>query len=181
MDVTQEILSEITTYVKYAKFDPAKNRRETWHELVTRNKEMHQIKFPKLKNVILANKDKSKTKIQSLIELKKHELESISELVVLSDSVEHFLRGMTNPIIKLYQKPNSSLKEINNLEKAMSAEHKQCIIIDSTQDASVYKKFNTKIIQIESENWSLEKNMHNSSNLFYTKYLKMINQLTECH
>ena len=52
MDVTQEILSEITTYMKYAKFDPAKNRRETWQELVTRNKEMHQAKFPKLKDEI---------------------------------------------------------------------------------------------------------------------------------
>jgi ribonucleoside-diphosphate reductase alpha chain len=52
MDVTQEILSEITTYMKYAKFVPEKNRRETWHELVTRNKEMHQTKFPQLKNEI---------------------------------------------------------------------------------------------------------------------------------
>jgi ribonucleoside-diphosphate reductase alpha chain len=52
MDVTQEILSEITTYMKYAKFVPEKNRRETWHELVTRNKEMHQAKFPKLKDEI---------------------------------------------------------------------------------------------------------------------------------
>ena len=52
MDVTQEILSEITTYMKYAKFDPSKNRRETWQELVTRNKEMHQAKFPKLKDEI---------------------------------------------------------------------------------------------------------------------------------
>ena len=52
MDVTQEILSEITTYMKYAKFVPEKNRRETWHELVTRNKEMHQAKFPQLKNEI---------------------------------------------------------------------------------------------------------------------------------
>ena len=52
MDVTQEILSEITTYMKYAKFNPAKNRRETWQELVTRNKEMHQAKFPKLKDEI---------------------------------------------------------------------------------------------------------------------------------
>ena len=52
MDVTQEILSEITTYMKYAKFIPAKNRRETWQELVTRNKEMHQAKFPKLKDEI---------------------------------------------------------------------------------------------------------------------------------
>ena len=52
MDVTQSILSEITTYMKYAKFVPAKNRRETWSELVTRNKEMHQTKFPKLKDEI---------------------------------------------------------------------------------------------------------------------------------
>jgi ribonucleoside-diphosphate reductase alpha chain len=52
MDVTQEILSEITTYMKYAKFRPEFNRRETWEELVTRNKEMHQNKFPQLKNEI---------------------------------------------------------------------------------------------------------------------------------
>jgi len=52
MDVTQEILSEITTYMKYAKFRPEVNRRETWEELVTRNKEMHQDKFPQLKNEI---------------------------------------------------------------------------------------------------------------------------------
>ena len=52
MDVTQEILSEITTYMKYAKYNPEKNRRETWEELVTRNKEMHQAKFPQLKEEI---------------------------------------------------------------------------------------------------------------------------------
>ena len=52
MDVTQSILSEITTYMKYAKYVPNKNRRETWNELVTRNKEMHQNKFPQLKNEI---------------------------------------------------------------------------------------------------------------------------------
>jgi len=52
MDVTQEILSEITTYMKYAKFRPELNRRETWEELVTRNKEMHQLKFPQLKDEI---------------------------------------------------------------------------------------------------------------------------------
>ena len=52
MDTTQEILSEITTYMKYSKYVPEKNRRETWEELVTRNKEMHQSKFPQLKNEI---------------------------------------------------------------------------------------------------------------------------------
>jgi ribonucleoside-diphosphate reductase alpha chain len=52
MDVTQGILSEITTYMKYSKYVPEKKRRETWEELVTRNKEMHQAKFPKLKDEI---------------------------------------------------------------------------------------------------------------------------------
>ena len=52
MDVTQEILSDLTTYMKYAKFRPELNRRETWNELVDRNKEMHLKKFPNLKNEI---------------------------------------------------------------------------------------------------------------------------------
>jgi ribonucleoside-diphosphate reductase alpha chain len=38
--------------MKYAKFRPELNRRETWEELVTRNKEMHQSKFPQLKDEI---------------------------------------------------------------------------------------------------------------------------------
>ncbi len=48
MNITQEILSEITTYMKYAKFKPEVNRRETWEELVTRNKEMPIYDFEKL-------------------------------------------------------------------------------------------------------------------------------------
>jgi ribonucleoside-diphosphate reductase alpha chain len=38
--------------MKYAKYNPGQKRRETWEELVTRNKEMHQAKFPQLKNEI---------------------------------------------------------------------------------------------------------------------------------
>jgi ribonucleoside-diphosphate reductase alpha chain len=49
-----QILSEITTHLKYAKFVPDKNRRETWDELVTRNKEMHLKKFPHLAEEIEA-------------------------------------------------------------------------------------------------------------------------------
>ena len=52
MEVSNQILSEITVYMKYAKYVPALNRRETWEELVTRNKEMHQKKFPMLKDEI---------------------------------------------------------------------------------------------------------------------------------
>jgi len=52
MNITQEILSDIVVYNKYAKYLPSKQRRETWDELVTRNKEMHQGKFPQLKEEI---------------------------------------------------------------------------------------------------------------------------------
>jgi ribonucleoside-triphosphate reductase len=52
MDISQKILSDITVYMKYAKFVPELNRRETWEELVTRNKEMHQKKYPQIKDEI---------------------------------------------------------------------------------------------------------------------------------
>jgi len=52
MELSNEILSDITVYMKYAKFLPEKERRETWEELVTRNKEMHQKKYPHLKEEI---------------------------------------------------------------------------------------------------------------------------------
>ena len=46
MEISNSILSELTVYMKYAKFIPELNRRETWEELVTRNKEMHLKKYP---------------------------------------------------------------------------------------------------------------------------------------
>lgn len=52
MELSQEILSDIVVYNKYAKYLPNKQRRETWKELVTRNKKMHLTKFPKLKKEI---------------------------------------------------------------------------------------------------------------------------------
>jgi len=52
MELTQGILSDLTVYLKYAKFTPEKNRRETWTELVDRNKAMHLKKFPNLSEEI---------------------------------------------------------------------------------------------------------------------------------
>jgi len=51
-DLSVDILSDITTYMKYAKYLPKKNRRETFGEMVTRNKAMHIKKFPELKDEI---------------------------------------------------------------------------------------------------------------------------------
>ena len=54
MNIEQSILSDVTVYLKYAKYVPEKNRRETWEELVTRNKNMHLEKFPQLTEEIEA-------------------------------------------------------------------------------------------------------------------------------
>jgi len=52
LELTSEILSDITVFMKYAKFDNKKNRRENWKELVDRNKAMHIERFPELKKEI---------------------------------------------------------------------------------------------------------------------------------
>ena len=52
MELSSKILSDITVFMKYAKYRQDLGRRETWEELVTRNKEMHIKKFPFMKNEI---------------------------------------------------------------------------------------------------------------------------------
>jgi ribonucleoside-triphosphate reductase (thioredoxin) len=54
-DISTQILSDITVYMKYARYLPEKQRRETWEELVTRNLEMHVKKYPQLKGEIVDN------------------------------------------------------------------------------------------------------------------------------
>lgn len=52
MHLTQRILSDINIFNKYARFRPDLGRRETWEEIVERNKQMHVEKFPALKEEI---------------------------------------------------------------------------------------------------------------------------------
>ena len=48
MEISNKILSDITVYMKYAKYIPELNRRETWEELVT-----SVIKICILKNILI--------------------------------------------------------------------------------------------------------------------------------
>jgi ribonucleoside-triphosphate reductase len=52
MEIASKILSDITVYMKYARFLPESYRRETYEELVTRNKDMHIKKYPDLEGEI---------------------------------------------------------------------------------------------------------------------------------
>jgi ribonucleoside-triphosphate reductase len=52
MELSSKILSDITVYMKYARYLKEEKRRETWEELVTRNKNMHLKKYPQLEEEI---------------------------------------------------------------------------------------------------------------------------------
>jgi len=52
MELQNRILSDITVHMKYSRYIPRLERRETWDELVTRNKKMHIKKYPFLGNEI---------------------------------------------------------------------------------------------------------------------------------
>ena len=55
MEVSNRILSDITVHMKYARYLEGKKRRENWHELVTRNMQMHIKKYPQLEQEIVEN------------------------------------------------------------------------------------------------------------------------------
>jgi ribonucleoside-triphosphate reductase (thioredoxin) len=51
-EIARSILSDITLFMKYAKFLPALNRRENWRESVSRNTTMMVRKYPELESEI---------------------------------------------------------------------------------------------------------------------------------
>lgn len=52
IEFDKQALSDLTVFNKYAKYIPEKGRRENYEEIVTRNKEMHQRKYPNLHDAI---------------------------------------------------------------------------------------------------------------------------------
>lgn len=52
-NLSNDILSDITVYMKYARYLPELKRRETWEELCDRNMVMHIRKYPMLKEEII--------------------------------------------------------------------------------------------------------------------------------
>ena len=54
MELSTSILSDIVVFLKYAKFISGLGRRESWEELVSRNKDMHLKRYPELSEKIVA-------------------------------------------------------------------------------------------------------------------------------
>lgn len=61
-DASVQVLSELTTYMKYSRYLPDQKRRESWEEIVKRNQDMHIAKFPDLEQDILRAYDLVRSK-----------------------------------------------------------------------------------------------------------------------
>ena len=166
-----------------------KNKKINWHfwldlkNVLVLQDEISNVllrHFPHLQNEILSNKKKAQEQISELIELKQANLKGVSNLVILTDILEHFLSDIDNNNIKrLYQKQNSSLKSVSELQSVLSQNRPLCLVIDTTENIEKYQRFNKKIIQFE-ENWSVDKNKKDYAKLFYNKYIQMIFHLKHC-
>ena len=60
-------LSDITVHMKYARYNPEKQRRETWEEIVERNKQMHIDKY----NLLYYNNEEFRNSLDLTYELVK--------------------------------------------------------------------------------------------------------------
>jgi len=52
MELSSKILSDITVHMKYARYQEELQRRESWEELITRNRDMHKVTYPELRDEI---------------------------------------------------------------------------------------------------------------------------------
>lgn len=145
--------------------------------ILTELAKIFSLEFPKLKNSIEVNFNKSQLRITQLSEAKKQKLSEIENIVLLSDSLEYFFEN--NPTnIKLFEPEHKSLNFLEKLDNLLShsTDHK-CLIISTDQNIQFYEKFKLPIIQMESENWIIEQNL---KNLYFDKYQKITDQLQTC-
>ena len=139
------ILSDITVHMKYAKYIPELNRRETWEELVTRNKEMHQKKYPELKDDIentykLVYAKKVLPSMRSLqfsgkpIEISPNRLYNCSYLPI--DSIDSFNETMFLLLSGCgvgYSVQQHHVKQLPNVLKPFSKRERRFVIGDSIE------------------------------------------------
>ena len=139
------ILSDITVHMKYAKYIPELNRRETWEELVTRNKEMHQKKYPELRDDIenvykLVYAKKILPSMRSLqfsgkpIEISPNRLYNCSYLPI--DSIDSFNETMFLLLSGCgvgYSVQQHHVKQLPNIIKPFEKRERRFVIGDSIE------------------------------------------------
>lgn len=101
-------------------------------------------KFPHLKENIIKNLAKAQDKIKLLKIEKEEKLKGLDSVIILTDSVEHFFKGLNFKDLYLFEMNNSSLSNFNKLNKLLISAIYNCIIISEEQDEKPYLKYGGK-------------------------------------
>ncbi|WP_341751861.1 metal ABC transporter substrate-binding protein [Candidatus Tisiphia endosymbiont of Piscicola geometra] len=134
-------------------------------------------RFPEISSAVYQNFEEAKKQIDDLAKIKHQRLASLTDVILLSDSLEYFFDNSQKRVAKLYSSDQKSLKYISNLEHLLAMSHSKCLLLSLDQDVALYKNFKVEVVAIESENWQVT---NINSDLFYNQYLKIINQMSKC-
>lgn len=134
-------------------------------------------RFPEISSAIYQNLEEAKKQIEELTKIKHQRLTSLTNVILLSDSLEYFFNNSQKNVARLYSSDQKSLRYISNLEHLLSMSNSKCLLLSTEQDVALYKNFKVEIVEVESENWQTT---NINSDLFYNQYLKMINQVSKC-
>ncbi|MCC8371729.1 MAG: metal ABC transporter substrate-binding protein [Rickettsia endosymbiont of Pseudomimeciton antennatum] len=134
-------------------------------------------RFPEISSAIYQNLDEAKKQIDDLAKIKHQRLASLTDVILLSDSLEYFFDNNQKNVAKLYSSDQKSLRYISNLGQLLSMSNSKCLLLSTEQDVALYKNFKVEVVEVESENWRMT---NISSDLFYNQYLKIINQVSKC-
>ncbi len=137
--------------------------------------------FPDLETDIKNNLADAKVELDLLSKLKSQYLPSLVSTILLSDSLEHFVKNISVPRLESFVVTNSSLKNVNRLKEALGSKAYRCVLLSNEQLTEPYERYGKKLITFNSENWELKKNSALAvQNIFIDEYTKMIKQLKEC-
>ncbi|WP_375331788.1 metal ABC transporter substrate-binding protein [Candidatus Tisiphia endosymbiont of Temnostethus pusillus] len=134
-------------------------------------------RFPEISSAVYQNFEEAKKQIDDLAKIKHQRLASLTDVILLSDSLEYFFDNSQKRVAKLYSSDQKSLKYISNLEHLLAMSHSKCLLLSLDQDVALYKNFKVEVVAIASENWQVT---NINSDLFYNQYLKIINQISKC-
>ncbi|WP_342267856.1 metal ABC transporter substrate-binding protein [Candidatus Tisiphia endosymbiont of Empis tessellata] len=134
-------------------------------------------RFPEISSAVYQNFEEAKKQIERLTKIKNEKLGPLTDVILLSDSLEYFFDNSQKRVAKLYSSDQKSLKYISNLEHLLSMSNSKCLLLSLDQDVALYKNFKVEVVAIESENWQVT---NINSDLFYNQYLKIINQMSKC-
>ncbi len=134
-------------------------------------------RFPEISSAVYQNFEEAKKQIDDLAKIKNEKLGPLTDVILLSDSLEYFFDNSQKRVAKLYSSDQKSLKYISNLEHLLAMSHSKCLLLSLDQDVALYKNFKVEVVAIESENWQVT---NINSDLFYNQYLKIINQMSKC-